>query len=85
MLLSLVAVLLSAEPNPRVSASTVACTTVAECWLDADGKPIARPKKFKGKPLPTGDCGKRLVWLRNQLTCDETQKVCVAEHVGDKC
>ncbi|MBL8952167.1 MAG: hypothetical protein JNK82_15400 [Myxococcaceae bacterium] len=71
--------LLTAEPV----VSTVPCKTVAECWLDEEGKPIARPKAKKGKAVPRGDCGKNLLWLRNQLSCDEN--VCVAKFVGDKC
>ena len=68
----------------RVQTSTAACTTVAECWLDADGKPIARPKKFKGKKLPKGTCSTSgLLWLRHKLTCQ--QNLCTAEFVGDMC
>lgn len=78
----LLALLLAAEPDPR-TVSTVRCETVAQCWLDPSGKPIARPKKFARRPLPRGDCGKNLVWLRNVLTCEE--QVCVARFVGDAC
>ncbi len=71
-------------PIDRVTKSAVRCTTVAECWLDADGKPIARPKKFKGKKLPKGTCSNSgLLWLRHKLTCQ--QNVCTAEFVGDMC
>lgn len=71
--------------EPRVTISEVPCQTVAACWLDPDGKPIARPKKLKGRPLPKGDCGKNKTWLRNVLTCDEVKRVCVAEYIGDRC
>ena len=68
----------------RITTSSVPCKTVAECWLDGAGKPIARPKKFKGKPLPKGECSSRgLLWLRNKLSCEEN--VCRAEFVGDMC
>ena len=70
---------LAAEPV----VSTIPCKTVAECWLDEDGKPIARPKSKKGRPIPKGDCGKNLFWLRNKLTCEDG--VCVGQLIGDKC
>jgi len=63
--------------------STVPCKTVAECWLSDDGKPIARPKSKKGRPLPRGDCGKNLLWLDHKLSCEN--EVCVSQFVGDKC
>lgn len=81
MLLAFTLLMLSQTP-PTVS--DVACKTVADCWLDADAKPIARPKAKKGRPLPRGDCGRNILWLRTRLTCSE-ENVCVAEHVGDKC
>lgn len=59
------------------------CRSVADCWLDDSGQPIARPKKERGKPLPRGNCGGRINWLRNQLNCVEHR--CVAFHVGDRC
>ena len=59
------------------------CQTVADCWLGDDSKPIKRPAAKKGKPLPRGDCGTHLKWLRNQLSC--TQNVCTAKYVGDMC
>ena len=71
--------MLSAEPV----VSTVQCTSVDECWLDAEGKAVARPKSKKGRPLPRGDCGKNLLWLRHKLTCEEG--VCVSQNIGDKC
>ncbi|MBK7857336.1 MAG: hypothetical protein IPJ65_01680 [Archangiaceae bacterium] len=75
----LVAWLLSAEPV----VSTVPCQTVAECWLDADGKAVARPRAKKGRALPRGDCGKNILWLRNRLSCE--QRFCVVQFIGDKC
>ena len=75
----LVSVVLSAEPN----VSDVACQTVADCWLDVNGKAMARPASKRGHPLPRGDCGNNLLWLRNRLSCEE--HVCKAEHVGDRC
>lgn len=83
MFATLLTLLLSAEPDPHTTVSTVPCQSVAECWLDANGKPIARPKKQRGRPLPKGDCGKNLLWLRNVLTCE--QNVCVARFVSDGC
>ena len=71
--------LLAADPVK----SDVPCETVAQCWLDDDGKAIARPKSKKGRPLPKGNCGKNLFWLRHRLTCEEG--VCVSQFIGDKC
>lgn len=71
--------LLAADPVK----SDVQCKTVAECWLDEDGKAIARPKSKKGHPIPRGNCGKNLFWLQHKLTCEEG--VCVAQFIGDKC
>ena len=71
----LVALVLSADPVP--------CQTVADCWLDADSRPIARPKKLRGKPIPKGDCGRKLQWLRHKLACE--QNVCTVTNVGDGC
>ena len=85
---ALVAMVLSGNPA-KTTVSEVPCKTVAQCWLDADGHPIARPKAKKGRPLPEGDCGAKLVWLQNRLRCESADdagpSVCVAEHVGDKC
>ena len=75
----MVAWMLSAEPI----VSTVPCKTVAECWLGPGGTPIARPKSMKGRKLPKGDCGKNLLWLRHELSCQ--QNVCVSTYVGDMC
>ena len=77
----LVSVVLSTPPGPTVS--DVACQSVADCWLDADSRPIKRPKKFRGKAIPQGDCGSRLQWLRNKLEC--SQKLCTVTYVGDRC
>lgn len=71
--------LLAAEPV----VSTVPCETVAQCWLDTDAKPIARPRGKKGKKIPRGDCGKNLMWLRNKLSCENN--VCIVQFVGDMC
>ena len=72
--------------EPRVQESTAVCTTVADCWLDDAGAPIARPKKFKGRKLPRASCqGAGLNWLRHMLSCDPEKKVCVALDVGDRC
>ena len=75
--------LLAALPLAPVTASAVPCKTVADCWLDQDGNPIARPKSKRGRSLPRGDCGKNLLWLRTRLSCDN--HVCTAEHIGDRC
>lgn len=61
----------------------VPCRTVADCWLDRDGKLVPRPKQFKGAPLPRGDCESKIHWLRTRLTCEAKQ--CVATNIGDKC
>jgi hypothetical protein len=82
MLIALAVWLLTAAPEPGAE-PRVPCRTVADCWLDRDGKVVARPKQFKGKPLPRGDCGEKLYWLRTHLTCEA--KVCVATQQGDKC
>jgi hypothetical protein len=68
---------------PDAKAGAVPCQTIADCWLDADGKAIARPKRFRSKPVPRGDCGKNLVWLRNRLTCEAN--VCAVTFIGDRC
>jgi hypothetical protein len=81
-LLLLVGWLLGGNPD-RTTVSTVPCHSVADCWLDESGKPIARPNRFKGKRVPKGDCGRNLLWLRNRLTCEGN--VCVAENIGDAC
>lgn len=80
----LLALVLSGDAD-RLEVSSVPCSTVDECWLDAKGHPVARPKRSKGKALPTGDCGKQLHWLRHRLSCDEARHVCVALEVGDRC
>ncbi len=77
----LMSVVLSADPKTTIS--DVPCQTVADCWLDADAKPIKRAKKLKGKAIPHGDCGSKLLWLRNKLSCEEN--VCVVKLIGDKC
>lgn len=65
--------------------SEVPCTSVKQCWLDADGKPIARPKKLRGAPLPKRDCDNTL-WLQHQLSCDEKRHVCASKLVlNDPC
>lgn len=61
----------------------VACKTVADCWLDDDGHAIPRPKKHAKQSIPRGDCGKRRLWLRHRLSCEDN--VCVAHRIGDKC
>lgn len=80
MLLPLLVSLVLSSP-PIVSA--VPCQTVADCWLDDSGNAIQRPKKLKNKPVPKGDCGKNLNWLRRRLSCDES--FCTVQYVGDKC
>ncbi len=80
MLRVLLALFLSASPD---GGAGVPCDSVAQCWLDEGGKAIARPKKLRGRPLPKGDCGPNLLWLRNRLTCED--RVCTAVHVGDRC
>lgn len=69
--------------NERVRVSDVPCKSVADCWLDANGKPIARPKAKRGRSFPRPDCGKNIVWLRNKLRCED--QVCVSEFIGDRC
>lgn len=69
--------------QPKTTVSDVSCQTVADCWIDADAKPIERPKKYRGKAIPRGDCSKKLLWLRNKLTCE--QNLCTVTHIGDKC
>ncbi len=76
--------LLLCVPAPAARAEEpVACRTVADCWLSPSGEPVRRPKRHRGKPLPRGDCGKNLRWLRNILTCEES--VCTVKRIGDKC
>jgi hypothetical protein len=64
-------------------ADTVPCKTVDDCWLDKDSNVIRRPKRYRGRALPHGDCGDNIRWLRNRLSCEEN--VCVAKFIGDKC
>lgn len=94
MLASIVlALALATQPNTRLRFSDVPCHTVADCWLDAEGHPIARPKRYRGRALPHGDCGKHLTWLDHRLTCTAppsadggaSQPMCTAEFIGDKC
>lgn len=73
----------TADPAAAPAPPPVACQTVADCWLDSDGHAIRRPKQHAKKPIPRGDCGKRLLWLRHRLSCEEN--VCVAIRIGDKC
>jgi len=69
----------SVDP-PKV---TIPCQTVADCWLDSAGHAIARPRRKRGQPIPRGDCGGNIVWLRNRLMCID--HVCAAVHIGDRC
>jgi hypothetical protein len=80
---SLMLWLLAAMPAELVNVSTVSCKSVADCWLARDGTPIARPKAKRGRPLPQGDCGKNLLWLRHLLSCEKN--LCVSRKVGDLC
>lgn len=82
-LIALMLSLLAAPAAAPVAVSPVPCQTVADCWLAADGQPIARPKHKRGRALPRGDCGKNLLWLRHRLSCEA--QVCVAVRIGDKC
>ncbi len=82
-MLTLLAALLLTDPH--LTESTVPCASVADCWLDKEGHPVARPAKLKGRALPRGDCGAKILWLRTTLTCSAEKHVCVAEHIGDKC
>jgi hypothetical protein len=68
---------------PDPGAAGVPCRSVGDCWLDASGNAIKRPKRYRGKPLPRGDCGARINWLRNWLSCTDGR--CSVQHVGDKC
>ena len=72
-----------ARADVSVPETSVPCRTVADCWLASDGHAIARPKKERGKRIPTGDCGGHILWLRNRLSCQDQQ--CVAAFVGDRC
>jgi hypothetical protein len=74
---------LAVTTNDRVTVSEVPCKSVADCWLDAGGKPIARPKAKRGQRIPNGDCGNHHQWLRNRLRCEEQR--CVSERIGDRC
>lgn len=67
----------------EVKLSKIPCVTAGDCWLDVAGNPIKRPASKKGRKIPSGDCGKKLVWLRNVVTCQE--KVCAVKFVGDMC
>jgi hypothetical protein len=82
MLTLLLAHLLLADPQPDAGLE-VACTTVDDCWLDERGNAIPRPKKFKKRAPPRGDCGKNKLWLRHELTCTENR--CVSRFRGDRC
>lgn len=73
----------SQVPAERAAPAPAPCKTVDDCWLDGSGAAIRRPARFKGKPLPQGNCGSRILWLRTELRCDEG--ICVARHRGDKC
>ena len=75
----------TARPDATVPVPTVAapCRNVGDCWLDDRGNAIARPKRLRGRKLPKGDCGRNLLWLRNELSCAEGR--CVALPVGDRC
>jgi hypothetical protein len=59
------------------------CKSVGDCWLDEEGHAISRPKKLRGRPIPRGDCGSKLLWLRHRLACIDER--CVAVNVGDRC
>jgi hypothetical protein len=76
---------LALAAGPRDQLSTAPCKTVDDCWLESDGTPIARPKKFKGHQPPRGDCSAHLNWLRWRLTCDGEKHVCASQYVGDRC
>ena len=77
------ALVLAAVLSTDGGTPAVACTTVADCWLDPKGAAVPRPAKLKGKKLPQGDCGKNLLWLRHRLTCEA--QVCTVKYVGDAC
>ena len=82
-LISLLLLLLFEVRADHITISTVPCKTVADCWLDKDGKPIRTPSAKRGRKKPRPDCEKNIVWLRNRLKCEN--QVCVAELVGDRC
>jgi len=73
----------AATDSTLPSQPSIPCQTIADCWLASDGKAIARPKRYRGKPLPKPDCGNHILWLRNRLACDAGQ--CVAAFIGDRC
>ena len=74
---------LLASPNAGETSAAPACRSVADCWLDEEGRAIRRPARYRGRHLPRGDCGAHLRWLRHSLTCDEG--VCTARDIGDRC
>ena len=67
----------------RKIVSDVSCRSVKDCWLDDSGTPIKRPARFKNKPLPRGDCDAHILWLRNELRCEQSR--CTATFVSDSC
>jgi hypothetical protein len=38
---------------------------------------------MRGRPIPKGNCGENLLWLRNVLECKDS--VCSAKFIGDMC
>ncbi len=81
-MLATFALLLTLSQAPDAG-TAVACKTVADCWLDDEGRAMARPKAQKGKKIPLGDCRGKKVWLRHVLTCE--QNVCISTYRGDQC
>jgi hypothetical protein len=72
------------EPAPASAAPTLPSSPPASAPAVTErGNAIARPKRYRGKPLPRGDCGKNLHWLRHRLVCEGG--VCVSRNVGDMC
>jgi hypothetical protein len=71
------------SPRPMREREGPACHSINDCWLDGDGTPIKRPRSKRGKPIPSGNCGGRINWLRYRLGCSEGR--CVADFVGDRC
>ena len=64
-------------PDDEFSAVPLRCRR----WLDDSGDAIARPKRYKGRRLPRGNCHS-LLWLNHRLACEE--HVCVSIYVPDR-
>jgi hypothetical protein len=72
-----------ADATVAPAADGVSCKTIDDCWLGPGGVAIKRPKKYRGKEFPRGDCGANHHWLANRLSCEDN--LCKVTHVGDTC